>query len=227
MDAGIDKLSMFLLGLLGSGHCLGMCGPLVVALPGQFGRWRAHFMYHAGRLATYTALGAVLGGISQGIASPLTPEAPLLLAGRVQIAVSLLAAALLLAMGLSRLGFWDEPSWLLFASPRKIPGFNRVAEKTISHRSMRWMFAMGLMLGLLPCGLSYGAFARAMAAGSLAEGAILALLFGLGTLPALLALGTSAGALLRRWRAQTELLAGLLMIGMALSLTAKAWTAIF
>lgn len=62
------------------------------------------------------------------------------------------------------------------------------------HRErLRWLFAMGLMLGLLPRGLSNGTFARTLAAGGPGQGALLSDLFSLGTLPALMILGTGAG----------------------------------
>ena len=87
------------------------------------------------------------------------------------------------------------------------------------------LFALGSMLGLLPCGLSYGAFARTLTAGGMGQGALWAALFGAGTLPGLLLLGTGAAALWRRFRAESELLAGLIMIGMAVALLVEAWTA--
>ena len=77
---------------------------------------------------------------------------------------------------------------------------------------------MGLILGWLPCGLSYAAFARALAARSISSGALLTLAFGVGTLPGLLVIGTGAGALWRRYRVHMEMAAGLLMIAMAAGL---------
>jgi len=59
----VDLLGMFMLGLLGTGHCVGMCGPLVFAFPGRSGRFMSHVWYHLGRVTTYVAVGAVLGGV--------------------------------------------------------------------------------------------------------------------------------------------------------------------
>jgi uncharacterized protein len=229
VDAGIDNLSMLFLGLLGAGHCLGMCGPIVVALPGQFERWHAHVLYHCGRIMTYTVLGGVLGGIGQGLIhlAGLGPDAGLVWISRLQIAMSLVAVVFLTLFGLSRLRILEEPAWMAKATPHKMPGFGTAMKNTLNRGSALWLFAMGLLLGLLPCGLSYAAFARALAAGSLVQGALMTALFGLGTLPGLLLLGTGAAKLLRRYREQTEILAGLVMIGMAISLTAKAWTTYF
>ena len=63
----IDLISMFFLGLLGTGHCIGMCGPLIIAIPGQTGKFSAHLAYHAGRVGTYVIVGAVMGGLGTGL----------------------------------------------------------------------------------------------------------------------------------------------------------------
>ena len=65
--SNVDLVSMFMLGLLGTGHCIGMCGPLVVALPGQFGSWSAHLIYNLGRIATYSLVGGIMGMIGSGL----------------------------------------------------------------------------------------------------------------------------------------------------------------
>jgi sulfite exporter TauE/SafE len=65
---GIDIYGMFLLGLLGTGHCIGMCGPLIFAFPGRTGRLMPHLAYHLGRIITYTGVGAALGAIGQMMA---------------------------------------------------------------------------------------------------------------------------------------------------------------
>jgi sulfite exporter TauE/SafE len=89
------------------------------------------------------------------------------------------------------------------------------------------MFVLGLMLGLLPCGLSYGAFARAIPTGSVSEGALLVSAFAIGTIPGLLLLGTGASKIFQRYRKQSDILAGLLMLFMGVKLGIKAFSAIF
>jgi sulfite exporter TauE/SafE len=228
LESGVDHLSMFLLGLLGSGHCIGMCGPLIIALPGRYGRWSAHIIYHLGRLLTYSAVGALMGGVNQGLVRLAggAPQAALAWTTRMQIAISAFAAICLLLMGLGRIGLIREPAWMAKASPQRIPGYQALMRRTLDRRNALWLFGMGLMLGLLPCGLSYGAFSRCLAAESFITGAALAGSFGLGTLPSLLLLGTGLTRLLRRYQIQTELIAGLVMIGMAVALFADAWTAL-
>jgi hypothetical protein len=58
----LDLVGMFMLGLFGTGHCIGMCGPLIFALPGRSGKFMSHVWYHSGRVITYVAIGGILGG---------------------------------------------------------------------------------------------------------------------------------------------------------------------
>ncbi|MCP4746376.1 MAG: sulfite exporter TauE/SafE family protein [Desulfobacteraceae bacterium] len=76
-------------------------------------------------------------------------------------------------------------------------------------------------MGLLPSGLSYAAFAKALASDSILSGALQTLLFGLGALPCLMLIGSGVGFIVLRYRAKTEMIAGLLMIAMAVSLILK------
>ena len=90
--------------------------------------------------------------------------------------------------------------------------------RSAAQRSNLDLFLMGLVLGGLPCGLSYAAFAKALATGDVSAGLATTLAFGLGTLPGLLAIGAGAAVLMRRFRRQADMLAGLIMIGMAVVL---------
>ena len=217
-----------MLGLLGTGHCIGMCGPLVVALPGQTGRFSAHLAYHAGRLITYAVIGAAMGAAGSGLihlASAVGGN-PLLWVTRVQVGISLLAGLFLLFFGLSRLGFVAEPQWLAIAMPNRMPGWRRLMSRAAAQRSNLDLFLMGLILGGLPCGLSYAAFAKALSGAQMLSGAAMALIFGLGTLPGLLAVGAGAALFLNRFRQQADILAGLIMIGMAAMLLVRVVEAV-
>ncbi len=196
---------LLLLGLLGQAHCVGMCGPLVLAFPGRTGRLGAHLAWHFGRLTTYTLVGTILGAL--GSASALTGL------GGVQVGVRVLSAALLFGLGFVQLGLIREPGWMGSIKPTRLPGASRL----LGGESTAAMLGLGLLFGLLPCGLSYGAFSRTLAASSALEGGAMALAFGLGTVPAMLVLGSALGALLARHRKLAELLAGALMIGMGAS----------
>jgi len=216
----IDILSMFTLGLIGQGHCIGMCGPLIIAFPGQTGRFMPHACYHAGRLATYCAAGgimAAIGGYLPQIASAASSD-PRIWLMRGKIGFALIAGMFLLIFGISRMGLVVGPAWISAAFPDRIPGYRRIVRAAMQDGDATGMAVLGMMLGLLPCGLSYGAFAMTLQAESILRGMVLTGAFGLGTLPGLLLLGTGIGAVLGRFRRHSDILSGLLMLGMGLIL---------
>jgi sulfite exporter TauE/SafE len=203
-----------------------MCGPLVVAFPASAGGRLSHLLYHGGRVSTYTAVGALLGGSGGLIAS--AGGNPLIWAARLQVAFSVAAGVFLAVFGLSRLGLIREPRWMYTAAPSRLLSAAGVKPSPMPAdgrpKAPASMLRVGLMMGLLPCGLSYAAFGRALPAGGAAEGALLVLAFGLGTVPALLAVGLGAGGLLQRFRAYSDPLSGMLMMGMAVRLLVNAAT---
>jgi uncharacterized protein len=220
---GATPYALFVLGLFGTAHCIGMCGPLVLALPTAAGGAVAHGLYHLGRIASYAAVAAALGwlGAATGAGLASAQGAPLGGVVRLQVGLSLLAVALLLGMGLERLGLVRAPAWLRGPSPTRLPGFARMRQGALGGGPLG-MLPLGLLLGLLPCGQSYAAFAAALPSGGAGRGALLGAAFGLGTLPGLLLLGTAAGRLARRHARLLELGSGLLLLGMALNLALDA-----
>lgn len=212
-----DGYALFLMGFLGTGHCLGMCGPLVFAFPGQIGGMKAHGAYHAGRITTYTIAGLIMGGIGWAVVltAGQTQADPLRWMAGIQAGLALAAGLFMLGFGLSRVGWVPEPRWMAAATPTRIPGVRGFLRGGGGRHPGAHMFATGLMMGMLPCGLSFGAFARALATADPLAGAGLTLAFGLGTLPGLLLLGTGLSVLVRRYRRHSDLLAGIVMIAIA------------
>lgn len=206
---------MFSLGLLGVGHCVSMCGPIVVGLPGG-GRLSSHLIYHLGRITSYVLIGSALAAIGGGLGA----------IARAQILFSVLAAVFLLIFGLSRLGVIQEPAWMHGLSPSKLPGFFTVARWQKSGSTLA-LYPFGLMMGCLPCGLSFAAFSRSLAAPGPLVGAALMLSFSLGTLPGLLLVGTAAARFAREHESLISLLSGVVMIGMASALLLDAFNAWF
>jgi uncharacterized protein len=178
----------FILGFLGSLHCAGMCGPLMVALPignGSrssfvFGR----YIYQSGRLGTYSLIGLVFGLAGKS----------LFLIG-VQRWVSI-AIGVLLILGLffSRKLSASQPVGLAVGFLRKHMG-RLLREKTTYSLAL-----LGALNGLLPCGLVYIAGAGALATGGVFSGVLYMLAFGLGTAPMMLGLSLSGSLLPATWR---------------------------
>ncbi len=215
---GADLTSLFVLGFLGSGHCVGMCGPIVLALPRGANPTVGQLAYHAGRVLTYSLIGAVLAGLGAGLLQVGEGVDPLVGVKRVQLGISLVAGLGLVLFGLSRLGVIREPRWLHAPAIHSVPGIGRLAQRLIKARSFGALFGFGLLMGFLPCGLSFAAFARALPTGDALAGAAALAAFGAGTLPALLIVGTAASGFLRRHGALSNLLSGLIMLAMGLSL---------
>jgi len=193
----------------GFGHCIGMCGPLVGTLAmasGPQGPRRSllgQLAYHAGRLTTYALLGALLGltGSFVNVAGRL--------AGLSQ-AVAVVAGVLMIVLGLGAAGLSAGLKRLEARASAKVIGFVR---EVVGGGPGR-LYPAGLALGFLPCGLSWTVFLGAAGTGSLAEGFLVALAFGLGTVPALLVAGAAGAWLGVRARGVLYRLGGVLVAAM-------------
>jgi hypothetical protein len=204
--AHLDLVAFLTLGLLGSAaHCVGMCTPFVFMVSRRYGLpagahipWVAQAWYHAGRLTTYGVLGALGGAL--GIALQMAGA----LVG-LQRAAAILAGGALVITGLAS---------LLSLSPGGGPGvYAAPLTAMLGRRMPGHPYALGLVLGLLPCGLIYSAVVAAMATGNAVNGAAGLVLFGLGTAPALLGVSL-ADTLLVRQRALLNRLAQVFVLVM-------------
>ena len=184
--------SALALGFLGSVHCIGMCGPIALALPRGFSsRTRllvSRLLYNAGRIITYTVLGAVCGLLGKMVVLAGFQQTLSIVAGVLILLGVLLpsrfARKLLPMRGMDQLidrikGFWGR----LFGT-----------------HTQTSLLVIGLLNGLLPCGLVYVALAAAAAGGTMTGGALYMLLFGVGTFPAIFATSLFGGVIPLRIR---------------------------
>lgn len=210
----LSLISALLVGLLGGGHCAGMCGGIVSAvslsLPGDKPKLGYHFSYNAGRIFSYTLAGVLAGllGASSLLLQWLLPVEKLLY---------LLASLMLVALGLYLAGWWRGVLLLERAGGvlwRRVQPWSR---RFLPVHTRRQAFALGVLWGWLPCGLVYSVLVAALASGSALRGGMLMLAFGLGTLPALLAMGMAA-VRLKAWlqRPAVRQGSGLLVLGFGL-----------
>lgn len=189
-----DLLAALMIGLIGSSHCLVMCGGIAAALqlsmPAQQlqAKFRLQLMLSLGRLTTYALFGAAVGYFG---------ATAMQLAGASLMWLRLLAGILLLMMALyiSRLWFGllvverlGQKLWR-FVQP--------LAKALLPLDSTSKAFRYGLCWGALPCGLVYSTLGWSLASGSALNGALIMFSFGLGTLPAILLTGSAANAVVK------------------------------
>ena len=173
----------FVFGLLGSLHCVGMCGAIALALPGAGGSgWRfagGRMLYQLGRLSTYAGLGAGVGLLGRGLQ----------LAG-IQQSLSIVSGGLILLLVVVPEYYTGQLAAALHLN-QPLAWVKTSLGRLFGQPGPAALYAAGLLNGLLPCGLVYLALAGALSAPGAGGGAVYMLCFGLGTLPLMLALSLS------------------------------------
>lgn len=207
MPSMFELYLMFLLGLVSSLHCVQMCGPIVLSfslpLCGVPARTRsmAQLAYNAGRVVTYSILGAAAGLAGATISKISGFES----------AATLAAGALMIGAGLVLAGLFKSSPLIAIGAPAP---FSRRIGRMLLSPGAATKFRMGLLLGFLPCGLIYAALLKAVATQTALGGAATMLAFGLGTAGPLFVLGMFSAALtqwLGRWTTQFAALSVVLM----------------
>ena len=199
--------ALFLVGLLGGTHCIGMCGGIVGALSlGAASRPSLHLAYNAGRILSYGVAGAIAGALG-GASLALSDQLP------ARLMLFILANLMLVALGLYLMGVTRALAFSERFGQKLWRHLQPLTRRYLPARTMAQAFPLGLLWGWLPCGLVYSALVTALASGSAASGAALMLAFGLGTLPNLLLAGLLA-VRLKAYAAKpaVRLAAGLLVL---------------
>ncbi len=194
MSSEITLVSVFLVGLLGSVHCLGMCGGIVgvltLGLHEDIRRSPARLIpyliaYNAGRIASYAVAGALVGLLSAQIWH-IAPSA------QARLAAKIITGGFMIALGLYLAGWWPGLTCLERLGGKLWVRIEPFGRRFLPVNHPVKALALGIVWGWLPCGLVYSALALSLAVGDAARGALLMLAFGLGTLPMLFAMGAAA-----------------------------------
>lgn len=179
-------LAVFLVGLLGGVHCLGMCGSIVGILTTQLPKnkplWPFHLAYSGGRVLSYSVAGALVGSVG-AVGLLWRDQVP------IQHLLFALSSLMLIALGLYLAGIGNLV--------RRIEGLGSGLWQRLHPLTRRLFpittpsraFQLGMVWGWLPCGLVYSVLLSALASGDAQSGALIMLAFGLGTLPNLLLIG--------------------------------------
>ena len=207
-------ISALILGLLGGGHCLGMCGGLMgaltMAIPAEQRNRRLQLLlaYNIGRISSYA-----LAGLLVGLAGWAIGNSPAALLLRV------LAGILLVCMGLYLAGWWSGLTRIEALGRHLWRHLQPLTRRLMPVTSVPQALFLGAIWGWLPCGLVYSSLLWAASQGSAINSALLMLVFGLGTVPVLLATGMAAERLTALLRQR-----GVRIAGGALVMLFGLWT---
>lgn len=167
-------ITALVMGGIGSLHCVGMCGPLALSLPvaatNNAAKLLYTLLYNLGRIVTYAALGAVVGLIGASIA----------LAGFQQGLSVFLGIVIIVFL------VWPRRQWAIKTNSKLqyfFAGIRQRLGNLFLKKNYKSVFFIGLLNGLLPCGLVYMAIAGALATASVLKSSLFMAAFGLGTLP--------------------------------------------
>ena len=167
--------SAFILGLLGSVHCVGMCGPIAFIIPvdrsNGLRRNFQIFLYHLGRILTYAIIGLIFGLLGKGI----------YLFG-VQQHLSIAIGAIMILLVIVPYKYFNRYK-LTLPITRSVSKIKNVLGNELKKKTADTIFTIGFLNGFLPCGLVYMAVFGALASGNAWQGSLYMVLFGLGTIP--------------------------------------------
>lgn len=168
----------FVMGAVGSLHCIGMCGPIAMALPmgnrHSSGRLVGGLLYNFGRITTYAWLGLILGLAGDFLITPSIQRTVSVVFG-----VAILLYLLLPSTLKNKVGKATPAKGLLLELRQQL-------SKLLSTPTNSSLYGIGLLNGLLPCGMIYLALTTSFLTGSTINGSLFMAAFGLGTMPAML-----------------------------------------
>ncbi len=171
-------ISALTIGFLGSFHCIGMCGPIVLALPtgnlSSFGKTGSLFLYHFGRSIAYSIFGLLAGGIGQSL---------FFINAQKYFSITL-GLIILIVLGLTY--FTNKNNKALSKTFSVFYYLKNKLSAMLSKQGFLNVFTIGFLNGLLPCGLVYMAITGAAATGNVLLGALFMWIFGMATIPVML-----------------------------------------
>ena len=183
----MELWTAFVLGFLGSFHCVGMCGPIALALPstrkGKLLFLSNRLSYNIGRITTYALIGLLFGLLGKGFAIAGAQKAL-----SVGVGISIILIALLPAAFSNQL----NPAGSL---GKVVSLLKQKMQIQFRRRSYKAVYTIGILNGFLPCGLVYLAAAGAVTTATPFQGSLYMAAFGTGTLPAMLALSFAGNSL--------------------------------
>ena len=196
------------IGFVGSFHCIGMCGPIALALPinkgSKISLVSGRVLYNLGRALTHAFIGLFAGLVGQSLSLASAQQAVSILSGVIILIIVLLPSSITSKISLLK------PAY----------GFTGYLKKKfgllLSKKSLQSIFFIGLLNGFLPCGMVYLALAGALATARIPDGAVYMFLFGLGTLPVMLTVSLAGNFISSEFRGRINRLVPVFMVALAI-----------
>lgn len=221
-----EYITVFLVGLFGGVHCVGMCGGIVGMLSFGVSSEKKHspatllpilMGYNLGRITGYALAGAIVGGLSATLISLTDLHES-------QLILQTVAAIFMIALGLYIANIWTGLVKIELLGKKLWKIIEPLSRRFIPVAGFAKALPLGFLWGWLPCGLVYSVLIMTLSAGSATKGALLMLSFGLGTLPNLLAMGFVASKLTELTRKPAiKLLAGVVIIVMGILMLLRGY----
>jgi len=213
-------LASFMIGFLGSMHCIGMCGGLITTLgmarPTVW--WTGLAAYQAGRVSTY-----VLLGLLTGLAGTVLTKMAWI--DSAQNVLAVLAGIMMVTFGVHLAGWMADPFQKVLTRFSLLTGLSGWIQSAAASRQPVSWYMVGFCNGLLPCGLVYAALAMALSSGEVPQAGLIMLAFGLGTVPAMMFVPVLMRKLAPRMRGGILKVAGvvLIMLGLLTMIRGADW----
>lgn len=199
----------FLMGLIGSVHCIGMCGPLTMALPfsqqKNIFKYLAMALYHIGKIISYASLGLIVGLFGKQVFVIETQQS-------ISIIIGVLMLVYVIWVYLVKVNTRFNPLQFI-----QVPVLKALSS-LFKNKHISVFIVLGFLNGLLPCGMVYLALGSAMSTGHPSDSAIFMAFFGLGTVPALLMVALGGQMLSFEWRRKLQSALPVFILGMGIIL---------
>ncbi|GLR74444.1 sulfite exporter TauE/SafE family protein [Aliivibrio sifiae] len=207
----IDFIGAFIIGLMGAGHCIGMCGGISAVISmntakTSYPRWSFILLYNLGRICSYSIFGFLIGGFFFSIASTSGSYSALVY---LRILAGLLMCLLAFYIG----NWWKGLVYIEVIGKKLWQYLSPLTKRLLPLKTPFHAIPFGFLWGWLPCGLVYSTLSWAAVSGGAINGALIMVAFGLGTLPAMFLVGLGAQTL-KSWlnHKVTKNISGLLLL---------------
>ena len=189
----IDFIGAFIVGVMGAGHCIGMCGGISAVISmnstkSNYPRWLFILLYNIGRIISYSLFGFIIGGVFVSIAASTQSYSAL-------VCLRVFAGLLMCLLALYIANWWKGLVYIEVVGKKLWQYISPLTKPLLPLKTPFHAIPFGFLWGWLPCGLVYSTLSWSAVSGGAINGALIMMAFGLGTLPAMFLVGLGAQTL--------------------------------